>query len=118
MNSLSKDRRKFGRRTVLKQAIVMRNFEDLFACIVVDISISGARLHFKRQQVIEDEFMLAIPEEDVLYDCRIIHRQATSVGVTFTRVPRKLSYLKAKLAKQREADPKAHALCKPIVRAD
>ena len=112
------ERRRFGRRSVFKMACLMQGLDEISSCIVVDISVGGARIQIDRPEELPGEFGLAIPEDDVLYDCRIVHRQPTSVGVVFTRSARKLSYAKAKMQKQRELDPVGFLGTKPTIRGD
>lgn len=90
------DLRKFGRRTVFKSAWISLDSHLTHPCIVVDISEGGARLKINQPDRLLPEFMLAIPEDDVLYQCHIAHRQSDLVGVEFMRCAQSLSYAIAK----------------------
>lgn len=90
------DRRKFGRRTVCKPAWISQDLRLAQRCVVIDISEGGARLKIDQPDTLCPEFMLAIPEDDLLYKCRIAHRQKDSVGVEFMRCAQSLSYAVAK----------------------
>lgn len=101
MTSHPSERRRFGRRQICKKAFLLLNGGAPVAALVVDISLGGARIQTELAGSLQDVFNLVIPDDDVIYDCQIVHRQQTSVGVEFTRLPRKWSWLKAKLEKQR-----------------
>jgi hypothetical protein len=92
------DRRRFGRRTVCKPATVVQNATQKLPCTVVDVSEGGARIRMVAIDSLAGEFMLVIPEDDVVYDCRLVRRLPDSAGVEFTRMPRRLSWLVGKVA--------------------
>lgn len=96
-NSSPQDRRRFGRRAVCKPATVIQNATQKLPCTVVDVSEGGARIRLLAIDSLAGEFMLVIPEDDVVYHCRLVRRLPDSVGVEFTRMPRKLSWLVAKV---------------------
>ena len=90
------ERRQFGRRTVFKPAIIMQERQDRIDCTVIDISQGGARIQYHKVGELPDEFTLIIEEDDMVVECRVAHRQASSIGVQFMRLPRKLSWLQSK----------------------
>ena len=92
------ERRRFGRRQVFKAAVIVLPDATRLPAIVVDISEGGARVQTEHVALVGPGFLLEIPEDDLAYDCRLAHRQAGSVGVEFTRVPRRLSWLRAREA--------------------
>jgi hypothetical protein len=77
------ERRRFGRRTVFKPAWLSNDLFVRLHGIVVDISEGGARLRIDTPENVDGQY-LAIPEDNALYQCRIVHRQKDSLGLEFT----------------------------------
>lgn len=94
------ERRQFGRRKVLKSAVVMQEGREDIRCLVVDLSQGGARLQSDKVGDIMPTLRLLLPDDDTYYDCRLVHRQPGAVGVEFLTVPRKISAWREKLARK------------------
>lgn len=87
------ERRKFGRRTVLKQAVIVTETGERLKCCVVDMSEGGARLRFAGGALPEGEFALEIPEDDFIVRCQRVHCQPdNTAGVRYTRSPARISW--------------------------
>lgn len=83
--------RRFGRRVCCKPAVAVQNLTVRLRCTIIDISEGGARLRLASVNELAAEFLLVVPEDDLVYDCRVVHRHADFAGVEFTRPPRRLS---------------------------
>lgn len=94
------ERRQFGRRTVFKPAIVIQEGREDIRCAIVDISLGGARIQSSDVANLPLTLRLLIPDDDVYYDCRLVHRQDNTAGVEFLTVPRKLSRWRAREARK------------------
>ncbi len=58
----------------------------LLACTLVDISASGAKLSFDASDEIPDSFGLRLTRHgQPRFACRIVWRNANTIGVTFAR---------------------------------
>ncbi|KJC57914.1 hypothetical protein UP10_26745 [Bradyrhizobium sp. LTSPM299] len=75
------DRRKSARKNALDTALI--RFGDVsVACVVRDISESGAALRIGAQSEIPDQFKLVVPRSKV-FACRVAWRKGGWVGVSF-----------------------------------
>jgi PilZ domain len=90
------ERRQFGRRAVLKHAVLCDDAGQRLNCLVIDISASGARIKIEDNIQIPDVFFVEIPADDFVVKCRIVHRQPGSVGVHFIVSPSRLSWRKSR----------------------
>lgn len=86
------ERRQFGRRSVLKHAIICDDEGGKRKCTVVDMSEGGARIKLDDVDKIPGEFLVEIPADDFVVRCRIVHRQPDSIGVEFARSPSRISW--------------------------
>jgi PilZ domain len=84
------ERRKFGRRTVLKPALCIASDGGLTECTVVDQSDGGARVQLKSGEP-SLEFTLFIPEDDFAVRCIIVHRREGQIGVKYLRLPTRIT---------------------------
>jgi hypothetical protein len=89
----SHGRRQFGRRKAFKAATLALPGGERVAATVVDLSEAGARIKIADPQTVGEEFYIEIPGDDFVVKCRVIHRQETTIGVEFTKPPRRLSWL-------------------------
>jgi hypothetical protein len=94
MDNHSRERRRFGRRSVFKVATVVQGAGDRLFGHVIDISEGGARIQLPEVSLLMPEFFLEIPEDDFVVRCRLVHTLQNSAGVEFTRPPRRLSWVR------------------------
>jgi hypothetical protein len=88
------DRRQFGRRTVFKSSTIVHANGERLPGFVVDISESGARIKTASPELVETEFFLEIPDDDLIVKCRIARVEEGALGVQYIKPPRRLSWLK------------------------
>lgn len=86
------ERRQFGRRQVFKPAEIVLDDGRRFACAVIDFSDAGARIKLAKIEFAESEFDLEIPADDFVVRCRIMHTEEVSLGVSFIKPPRRISW--------------------------
>jgi PilZ domain-containing protein len=87
------DRRQFGRRPVFKAAVVVQADGRRLAGFILDFSDAGARIKISKPALVEKEFYLEIPDDDLIVKCRVIHVDDVSVGVKYIKPPRRISWL-------------------------
>ncbi len=81
------ERRKFSRR---EKVFLIGHLQTLDGtpiceCSVIDISVSGARIHIARNVEIPESFTLVIPRRSAKFRCAIVHRlpDGETMGVKF-----------------------------------
>ena len=89
-----KERRRFGRRPVFKVATVELATGERLDAKVVDLSDGGVRVKLADLSLLQGDFVVEIPEDDLIVKCRVIHRHESWVGAQFVRSPRRLSWVK------------------------
>ncbi|HEX4409212.1 MAG TPA: PilZ domain-containing protein [Xanthobacteraceae bacterium] len=78
--------RKKPRRTFRHAATIVHGDEPTIqTCSVIDISEGGARLQVEEEIELPESFMLSLtPSGKVRRFCRLVWRDGTTLGVTFT----------------------------------
>ena len=77
------------RRRVLKAGIAASNERRLtVACMVRDVSTTGARLRVDGSVAIPDTFELIIEVDGLEADCQVVWRKGSEVGARFLAAPR------------------------------
>jgi hypothetical protein len=87
------ERRRFGRRKVLKSAVIRTDSLQL-PCFVLDISIDGAKIRLPADTPIVARFDLLIEVDDFIVQCNVVHQTVDVLGVQFISSPRRLSWSK------------------------
>ncbi len=90
----SRDQRKFGRRSVFKQAFIAFDDGRRVEGTVLDLSEGGAKIKVPDPEVLKGEFYLEIPGGDLIIRCRFVHVESGIVGLKYVKPPRRLSWLK------------------------
>ena len=88
------DRRQFGRRPVFKAAIAVQADGRRLPGFVLDFSDAGARIKISKPALVEKEFYLEIPDDDLIVRCTVVHVDDVSIGVKYIKPPRRISWLK------------------------
>lgn len=79
-------RRKFSRTRISKRSrIFLSPDQSLLDCLVIDISVAGARLEFTAREPIPDTFELTF-DAIIMRPCRVAWRSSSELGVAFTNV--------------------------------
>ena len=79
-------RRKFARTRISKRSrIFLSPDQSLLDCLVVDISVAGARLESSAREPIPDTFELTF-DAIIMRHCRVAWRSSSELGVAFTKV--------------------------------
>lgn len=86
------DRRKFGRRTVFKSAVIVLSDGQRLPGSVVDFSDGGARIKLADVSAVGSEFDLEIPGDDFVVKCRLVHVEDVYIGVQYIKPPRRISW--------------------------
>jgi two-component system cell cycle response regulator len=90
--SQTSNRRKLDRRRQLKAGVIaMNNRSSTIGCTVRDLTDDGAKLKFEGSAVPLDAFVLLIEIDRSEYDCAVVWRGASELGVRFLAPPRKVS---------------------------
>ena len=76
------ERRQFGRRQTLLHAMITGRGRPPIACIVRDLSVSGARIEVEAPAWLPSRFRLIV-EGTLKTECEIVHRSTDAVGVRF-----------------------------------
>jgi hypothetical protein len=96
MTGDGRERRRFGRRSTFKMAVIVdgrdRQSPIRIQCIVVDISDGGARLQLDGFQAVPQYLELIIEADDFSVQCEIAWSLENQMGVKFIRSPRRLSW--------------------------
>ncbi|HMN36429.1 MAG TPA: PilZ domain-containing protein [Hyphomicrobium sp.] len=88
------------RRTAMTPAVVyLEDGPGSFPCLIRDMSTTGARLElregwdnpFSSGVSIDDRIRLVVRMDRVMYECRIVRRGASELGVKFTAAPKALA---------------------------
>lgn len=86
------EKRKFGRRTAFKPAVIVTDDGRKIAGVVVDISEGGARFQTADTSLVPKQFVLEIAGDDFCVRSELVHRLADAVGMQFIASPRKISW--------------------------
>jgi hypothetical protein len=79
-------RRKFSRTRISKRSrIFLSPDHSLLDCLVIDISVAGARLESPAREPIPDTFELTF-DAIIMRPCRVAWRSSSELGVAFTNV--------------------------------
>jgi hypothetical protein len=79
-------RRKFARTRISKRSrIFLSPDQSLLDCVVIDISVAGARLEAPAREQIPDTFELTF-DAIIMRPCRVAWRSSSELGVAFTNV--------------------------------
>ena len=85
-HSFMLQRRKFARTRISKRSRIFLNpDQSLLDCLVVDISVAGARLQSPAREPIPDTFELTF-DGITMRPCRVAWRSSSELGVAFTNV--------------------------------
>ncbi|HVX79401.1 MAG TPA: PilZ domain-containing protein [Bradyrhizobium sp.] len=76
------DKRATPRRVVRKPGIIEFG-GGAFSCMVRDLSTAGAALDVPSVAGIPDRFTLAVPADDLHFQCHVIWRKEMHMGVSF-----------------------------------
>ena len=110
------EKRNNARRRALKAGIVAYNGGNMtFACVVRDISNTGARLKTDVDRHPPDTFQLQIALDGLLADCQVVWRDAQQVGVRFLAPPQMIVPSREQVIQVSDIKPKATRLLrKPL----
>jgi len=79
-------RRKFARTRISKRSrIFLSPDQPLLNCLVIDISVAGARLESPGREPIPDTFELTF-DAIIMRPCRVAWRSSSELGVAFIKV--------------------------------
>ena len=80
----SGDRRVQPRLTSVRAATITL-FEPpaTIACVLVEVSATGARLHVHHQSEVPDRFRLEVEAESLNRECRVVWRRNDEIGLMF-----------------------------------
>ncbi len=94
------ERRQFGRRTTVWHAWIVTSGPRRTACVVRNLSVTGALLELEVPAWLPPIFTLAIEDRDISIACEVRHRGQHGVGVSFSdpEAGRRLSLLAGKPA--------------------
>ena len=92
MSSFGQERRRFGRRTVVKPAFVMGKPDGDVACIVVDISAGGALVLAQGDFNVGDRVTLSLASIGKL-QAEVRHRDGDKTGLRFIVDPKQQLFL-------------------------
>ena len=70
-------------RTFLKGTLYYDNRRASIACVIRDMSDSGARLTFDHPVTVPDQIELAIPNKGQTLRARVQRREANEIGIAF-----------------------------------
>lgn len=94
------DNRFAPRRKGLTPALIyLEGAVESVPCLIKDMSITGAKLElrsgwdnpFKSNMSNMDRIKLVVRMDRVMYDCRIVRRGETELGVKFTSMPKPIA---------------------------
>ncbi|MGD9804058.1 MAG: PilZ domain-containing protein [Hyphomicrobiaceae bacterium] len=86
-----KNRRRFGRRTTFKRALIVPERGDNVQCIAVSWSDGGALLDLGERDCPHDTFNLLLGDDDIVVYCNVVRRFGRKIGVEFLRSPQRAS---------------------------
>ena len=78
------DQPQFGRRGSYWHAWVVMNGRRRLACVVLNISKTGALLEFGDIMPNTSQFRLIVEGHDIEYECHVRHVRNQAIGVYFT----------------------------------
>ena len=84
------ERRRDPRYDAGKNAIIRARHNTSIACIVENVSETGALLHLTAAAVLPKTFFLFVPDDRVLLRCKTVRVDGRHIGVEFIQGPRKL----------------------------
>ena len=89
VKGMPSDARMSPRRRVLKAGIAATNDRHItVACVVRDISATGARLRVEGSLTIPDTFELIIEVDGLEANCEVVWRRGGDIGARFLGAPR------------------------------
>ncbi len=65
---------------------LLQGSENAIACVVKDISDTGARIMISADCFVPKLFKLCIPERDVIAECEYVWREGDEIGLRFRNV--------------------------------
>lgn len=86
------EKRKFGRRSAFKPAVIVTDDGRKIAGTVIDISEGGARFKTADPSLVPKQFVLEIAGDDFCVRSQLVHRMVDCVGMQFVASPRKISW--------------------------
>ncbi len=86
------EKRKFGRRSVFKPAVIVQVSGERISGLVIDISDGGARFKTAEPEKISANVVLEIPADDFTVECEVVHCLSDAVGLRYVASPKKLSW--------------------------
>lgn len=86
------EKRKFGRRSAFKPAVIVTDDGRKIAGVVIDISEGGARFQTPDPTLVPKQFLLEIAADDFCVRGELVHRLTDAVGIQFIASPRKISW--------------------------
>ena len=86
------EKRKFGRRSAFKPAVIVTDDGRRIAGVVIDISEGGARFQTADPSLRPEPFVLKIAGDVFCVRSELVHRLADAVGIQFIASPRKISW--------------------------
>jgi hypothetical protein len=89
-----REQRKFGRRPAFKAAVLTLESGERLPGTVLNLSDGGAKIKLAKPELVNGEFYLEIPGDDLIVKCRLIHIENAIAGVQYIKPPRRLSWLK------------------------
>lgn len=78
-----RNRRQERRRKVRIASIIVSEVLPPIPCVILDISLSGARLHVHDHAEIPDRFTLVQSADKQLHSCTVVWRNENEMGVRF-----------------------------------
>ena len=78
-----RNRRQERRRKVRIASIIVSEAIPAIPCVILDISLSGARLHVHDHTEIPDHFTLVQSADKKLHVCTVVWRNDNEMGVRF-----------------------------------
>jgi len=98
LGPVQKERRRFGRRNVLKKGtltISKENSSTVMECLVVDISAGGARIRPAGElDGLTEPVLLHILDDDLAFKCELIYWRDGHAGLEFKAGPWRPSWEK------------------------
>ena|SRR5450631_1325875 len=105
------DKRQATRRKVLKSAIAAYHDRHCtVACVVRDISATGARLRVESSVDVPDTFELIIELDGLEAKCKVVWRLQKELGIQFIGAPRKAEPKRTQIVSE------ASVLARPTIR--
>ena len=84
-DSSASDQRAHPREEVMRRGVVVHAASGRsFTCVIVDVSLGGARLQLYAPDLPDDDLTLLDPHRETAHSLRIAWRNGPFVGVAFT----------------------------------